>query len=198
MKQHQELLELSRLKPSNETEIITTSTNLIQFSPAIVSKSNGTLIITLQTSTATSETELTVDDANITDNAHETDLTSTHYEIVEEPHVYAKTPSTPHILDECPARINSICIERELDELNDITIDSDTEGNEDNDGNVIDENATNAINDVVQEKFKDFPKLIEDSKLLYVFESTEICKNYFDSDRFLFVIFPKGTKDMTC
>lgn len=162
MKQHQELLELSQLKPSNETEIITSPTNLIQFSPAIVSKSNGTLIITLQTSTAASETH----DANITDTAHGTDLTSTHYEIVEEPHVYGKTASTAQILDECPTRINSISIEREFNELNDITGDSDTECNEDNDENAT----TTTINHVEQEKFKEFPKLIEDSKLLYVFE----------------------------
>lgn len=172
MKQHQELLELSQLKPSNETEIITTPTNLIQFSPTIVSKSNGTLIITLQTSTATSETELMVDDASITENAHETDLTSTHYEIVDEPHVYAKTSSTAQISDEYPTRINSISIERELDELNDVTVDSDIECPEDND-----ENVKTAIN---HEKFKDFPKLIADSKLLYVFKSTKFAILFFD------------------
>ncbi|XP_055310508.1 zinc finger protein 69 homolog [Sitodiplosis mosellana] len=187
---HQELI-CSKLKPSsNETQIITTPTNLIQLSPAIVSKTNGTFIITLQTSTSSEHVLNTrVEDANENDiiisklikddNAHETDLSSTHYEVMEESseiytsvlsskqNVYAKTSSTVQILDECPMQINSISIERELDELDEITADSDNEYNEDNDEHVVDENATATIDDVDHEKFKDFPKLIEDSKLLY-------------------------------
>lgn len=164
---HQELLKLSKLKNlKNETQIITAPTSLLQLSPAIVSKANGTLIITVQASPATSESVLKTK----TYEPYETDL-STHYETVEKSDQvyttmlpekrfgYDKTSATLQIIDE--SRINSINIEHELDELttDDIAVESDNEHPYNEDENVVD--------DLDREKFKDFPKLIEDSKLLY-------------------------------
>lgn len=169
---------MSKLKDANnETQIITTPTNLIEISPAIVSRANGTLIITLQTSPATSEHVLNANAYDSSENeiilskltSHDTDL-STHYEVVEEtsetyPSVlptkqndYIKTTSTVQIIDS-----SSFNIERELDDI--ATDDSDNEDPYNEDENVVVEETV--IDDLNQEKFKNFPKLIEDSKLLY-------------------------------
>lgn len=163
----------------NETQIITTPSNVIQLSPAIVSKSNGTLIITLQTLPqisgkviSTKSYESTDDDIIISKlikdgNAHETDL-STQYEVIEETsevyttilpkkqNDYAKTSSTVEM------------IKHELNDLaaDEITADSDNEDPYNGDENDLAED-TPDMDDLKQEKFKDFPKLIEDSKLLY-------------------------------
>lgn len=151
---HQQLLQLSKLKEStNDSRILTTPSNLIQLSPAIVSKSNGTLIITLRATSTSTNLLNTNEDIIIskddTTEVLETEINSTSLQIIND----SKT------------------IEQELDELtiDDITADirseSDTEDqcNDDNDNERNDENTNDLKN-----KFKYFPKkLIEDSKLLY-------------------------------
>lgn len=177
---HQELLQLSKLKDlNNETQIITTPTNVIQLSPAIVSKSNGTLIITLQTSPQISDNvintktyESTDDDIIISKlikdgNAHETNL-STQYEVIEETsEIY--TTILPKKQNDYGKKSTTVqMIKHELDDIgaDEITVDSDNEDPYNGDENDMDEDAP-VMDDLKQEKFKNFPKLIEDSKLLY-------------------------------
>ncbi|XP_031630900.1 zinc finger protein 572-like [Contarinia nasturtii] len=184
--QNQQLL--SKLKDScNETQIITSSSNLIQLAPAIVSNANGTLIITLQTTTTPTPAH-----TNLTDNVIISKLIKEQCIESNETIDLGTTTTTLHLydkveneaieqnyiisteVDKCTTA--STQIERELDNLNsnDITLaeihgESDNDDQYNEDEHTIDDNdVANSVPDLQNENFKDFPTtFIEDGKLLY-------------------------------
>lgn len=180
---HQQLLLLSKLKNAkHETQIITAaSTNLIQLSPAIVSKNNGTLIITLQATASSANLlnakasfEMNNEECLVSEHA-----ASINYDVIDDDELaleneHIDSTTAQHIInDNCEP---SKAIEQELHELtvDDITADIRNESdNEDqcmeDDNNPDDKKSANGDDITIDKsKFKDFPtKLIEGSQLLY-------------------------------
>lgn len=154
--QNQHLLKQSKSKKAfNEMQIVAGPTSLIQLSPGIVSKANGTFIITLKTNT---------DSHRINEVHDQQQQIRTEMLSIERVDNYTSKSDQMH----------SIKIERELDDLanDDITIDVNGESdNEDVDmenEQIVDNNSTAANHNVQQKVYENFPsKLIEDGKLLY-------------------------------
>lgn len=158
VKQNQDLLRVSLSKEVNSgIDALDTSSNLIQVSPVIIPKSNQTLIITLQTdSTLSYESNEASKCIQIDDKTINQPIQNAIVSVIEK-------------FDE--NAINVSCIERELDELatDDITSDEHIESDIEDDGlaKTVNLNVNN-INNVNEERFKDFPaQIIDGCRLLF-------------------------------
>lgn len=181
---HQQILQMSKSKEqTNESEHTTTSTRIVQLSPTLVTKENGTIIITLQTSTATDDAQdiPSIQDIDILAlNPHRTSKTFVSNELnsigsnesaigsneIEiQPHHGSdgKNESVDRTLIHFKSELENLVSEQINDESDDEDLCNEDE-NETHDGpsDMIDDLTIN------HEKFKDFPKkLIENTKLLY-------------------------------
>lgn len=164
---HQQLLQLSKSTEVNETQV-NTPASFIQ-----LAKGTGTLIITLQTTSVSS-------------NLSEPVLERTHSspnEVKTEVNVNLNEYPTELIVGQCidstpiPTPISSISIERELDDLaddeikaSDVHMETDNEDAYDEVESVIDAESSKRANDISMnnEQYKNFPaKMIDGCKLLY-------------------------------
>lgn len=168
---------------NNESEHTTTPTRIIQLSPTLVTKENGTIIITLQTSTTTDDTQdiPSIQDIDIlalnprrttksfvshepkSIGSNESAIGTNEFEIQPHHESDGKNESVDSTLIHYKSELENLVSEQINDESDDEDL-CNADENETHDGpsDMIDDLTIN------HEKFKDFPKkLIENTKLLY-------------------------------